>query len=434
LFNKQSGQHGKPVSRYQHHFARRVASFFTRGLGALQRDRRGSVGVITAITVFGLCGLIGLGTDASLWYMNGRRIQTIAEVTALSAGRLLSDSTQTTSTITTAAHNDALLNGLTSATDTIAVSFGPSGSTPPSATTITVTVTRNVPLLFSSLFLSSQPLTTAAATASTSGPSVCIYVLGTGSQTLLVNSGFSLSAPNCEVDVASKASPAAIFNSGITFNTQKTCVAGTVTNNGATIGGLSANCATHANPYRGTLAAPAVGGCTVNGANYSGTVSLNPGTYCGNFNFNGSGTVKLASGTYVFNNTNWNINSGWTITGTGVTLYFATSSSYVQFNSGVTVSLTAPTSGTYANVLMFEPDGLSTSSFAIDGASSSGHALQGLVYLPSRNITFNSTYSGTADAFTLVVNQLIFDSNSGKTWSITPASGGGGSGAIVLTN
>jgi hypothetical protein len=106
----------------------------------------------------------------------------------------------------------------------------------------------------------------------------------------------------------------------------------------------------------------------------------------------------------------------------------------VQFNSGVTVSLTAPTSGTYANVLMFEPDGLSTSSFAIDGASSSGHALQGLVYLPSRNITFNSTYSGTADAFTLVVNQLIFDSNSGKTWSITPASGGGGSGAIVLTN
>jgi hypothetical protein len=214
----------------------------------------------------------------------------------------------------------------------------------------------------------------------------------------------------------------------------KTCVAGTVINNGATVGGLATRCSTHSNPYKGTLAAPTVGGCTVNGANYSGTVSLNPGTYCGNFNFNGTGTVKLAAGTYIFNGTNWNINSGWTITGTGVTFYFVNSSSYVQFNSGVTVSLTAPTSGTYANVLMFEPDGLSTSSFAIDGASSSGHALQGLVYLPSRNITFNSTYSGTADAFTLVVNQLIFDSNSPKSWSITPASGGGASGSIVLTN
>jgi hypothetical protein len=90
-----------------------------------------------------------------------------------------------------------------------------------------------------------------------------------------------------------------------------------------------------------------------------------------------------------------------------VTLYFATSSSYVQFNSGVTVSLTAPTSGAYANVLMFEPDGLSTSGFAIGWGLEFGHALQGLVYLPSRNITFNSTYIGTADAFTLVVNQPL---------------------------
>jgi hypothetical protein len=390
--------------------------------------------VITAITAFAVCGLVGLGVDVSLWYMNARRIQTIAEVTALSAGRLLSDSSQTTSTITTVANNDALLNGFSTATDTLAVSFGPSGNAPPAATTITVTVKRSVPLVFSALFLSSQPVASAAATASSTGPAVCIYVLGTGSQTLTVNSSFNLNAPNCEIDVASTASTAAIFDSGATLSVMKTCVAGTVINNGATVGGLATRCSTHSNPYKETLAAPTVGGCTVNSANYSGTVSLNPGTYCGNFNFNGTGTVKLAAGTYIFNGTNWNINSGWTITGTGVTFYFVNSSSYVQFNSGVTVSLTAPTSGTYANVLMFEPDGLSTSSFAIDGASSSGHALQGLVYLPSRNITFNSTYSGTADAFTLVVNQLIFDSNSPKSWSITPASGGGASGSIVLTN
>jgi Flp pilus assembly protein TadG len=422
------------VVRRSSHFAQRVALSFARPIISLLGNRRGSVGVITAITAFAVCGLVGLGVDASLWYMNARRIQTIAEVTALSAGRLLSDSSQTTSTITTVANNDALLNGFSTATDTLAVSFGPSGNAPPAATTITVTVKRSVPLVFSALFLSSQPVASAAATASSTGPAVCIYVLGTGSQTLTVNSSFNLNAPNCEIDVASTASTAAIFDSGATLSVMKTCVAGTVINNGATVGGLATRCSTHSNPYKGTLAAPTVGGCTVNSANYSGTVSLNPGTYCGNFNFNGTGTVKLAAGTYIFNGTNWNINSGWTITGTGVTFYFVNSSSYVQFNSGVTVSLTAPTSGTYANVLMFEPDGLSTSSFAIDGASSSGHALQGLVYLPSRNITFNSTYSGTADAFTLVVNQLIFDSNSPKSWSITPASGGGASGSIVLTN
>jgi uncharacterized membrane protein len=191
-----------------------VALSFARPIISLLGNRRGSVGVITAITAFAVCGLVGLGVDASLWYMNARRIQTIAEVTALSAGRLLSDSSQTTSTITTVANNDAVLNGFSTATDTLAVSFGPSGNAPPAATTITVTVRRSVPLVFSALFLSSQPVASAAATASSTSPAVCIYVLGSGSQTLTVNSSFNLSAPNCEIDVASTASTAAIFDSG----------------------------------------------------------------------------------------------------------------------------------------------------------------------------------------------------------------------------
>lgn len=409
--------------------------FSKRRALALLSDRRGSMGSITALMLLVLCGLIGLGVDTSVWYSNARRVQTMAEMTALSAGRLLSNSSQTSSTITAVAKNDAMLNGFTASSDTLTVAFGPSGKTPPNATTVTVTVKRTVPLIFSALFMRSAPSISASATASNSGgPGVCIYVLGTGSQTLLVNSGFNLNAAQCEIDVASTASPAAIFNSGSTLTVKKTCIAGSVINNGGTVGGLTTGCTTHANPYKNTITAPTVGSCTVNSANYSGSVYLSPGTYCGNFNFNGSGTVNLSAGTYIFNGTTWNINSGWTITGTGVTLYFVNSSSYVQFNSGVTVSLTAPTSGTYANVLMFEPDGLSTSSFAIDGTSSSGHALQGLVYLPSRNITFNSTYSGTADAFTLVVNQLIFDSNSPNSWSITPAASSSGSGSVVLTN
>lgn len=88
--------HGKAVFRLHFCLLRRAAVCFVRGAGGLLGDRRGSVGVITAISVFGLCGLVGLGTDASLWYMNARRAQMIAEVTALSAGRLLSDSSQTT--------------------------------------------------------------------------------------------------------------------------------------------------------------------------------------------------------------------------------------------------------------------------------------------------------------------------------------------------
>jgi Flp pilus assembly protein TadG len=395
-------------------------------------EKRGSVGVVSALALTMLCGMIGLGADVSVWYTQRHRVQTIAEMTALSAARLLSDSTQTAASITSVAKNDAVLNGLVSASDNINVSFTP--SPPPNATALTVSVNRTMPLMFSALFLKSTPSVAQSATASNTGPAVCIYVVDPSSaQTLLVNGGFTLNAPNCEIDVASTSSTAAMLNSGSTLTLTDMCVAGNVTNNGATVSNLKTGCATHNNPYKGKLTAPAVGSCSVNSANYSGTVNLSPGTYCGSFNFNGSGTLNLASGVYIFNNTTWNLNSGWTVTGTGVTLYFVNSSSYVQFNSGVTVSLTAPTSGTYANILMFETDGLATSGFAIDGTSSSGHALQGVVYLPSRNIIFNSAYSGTADAFAMVVNQLIFDSNSGHSWSVSPI-GGGSASSVVLTN
>jgi hypothetical protein len=399
----------------------------------LMTEKRGSIGVISALTILMLCGIVGLGADAGGWYANRHKMQTMAEITALSAARLLSNSSQTTASITAVAKNDAVLNGLTAA-DAISVGFSPSA--PPNATSISVSVTRPLPLMFSAFFLHSTPSVTQTATAMTSGggSGTCIYVLDpSSSQTLLVNSNFKLNAPNCEIDVASTSSNAAMFNSGSTLSVTKTCVAGNVTNNGATIGGLQTGCTTHTNPYAGTLTAPAVGSCTVNSANYSGTVNLSPGTYCGSFNFNGSGTINLAAGLYIFNGTTWNINSGWTITGSGVTLYFVNSSSHVQFNSGVNVSLKAPTTGTYANVLMFEPDGLSKSSFAVDGTSATGYALQGLIYLPSRNVTFNTIYNGTSDATTLVVNQVIFDSNSPNSWSISPSSGSGGA-SVTLTN
>ena len=101
-----------------------------------------------------------------------------------------------------------------------------------------------------------------------------------------------------------------------------------------------------------------------------------------------------------------------------MTFYFADSNSYIQVNSGVSVNLSAPTSGTYANILMFEPNGLSTSSYTING--SAGHVLNGLMYQPSRNITFNSQSNTSSEGLTIVVNRLILDTLS---WSLAPATG-----------
>ena len=263
---------------------------------------------------------------------------------------------------------------------------------------------------------------------------VCLLALDpSASQSLLVNSNVNINASGCEIDVASTGAPAAIFNAGDTFNVSRVCVAGSnVIQNGGPVTGLVTGCAVPANPFASTLPAVTVGSCTVSNQNYSGTNYLSPGVYCGNFNFNGSGALNLQPGLYVFSNAHWNLNSGWTVTGTGVTFYFADANSYIQVNSGVVINASAPTSGTYANILMFEPDGLTRSSYTING--SAGHALSGLIYQPSRNITFKAQSNVTSENLTIVVNQVILDS---LAWNIAPAAGytiaaaGGGSSSAT---
>ncbi|MDH7794505.1 MULTISPECIES: TadE/TadG family type IV pilus assembly protein [unclassified Beijerinckia] len=300
--------------------------------------------------------------------------------------------------------------------------------------TVTGTATAGIATTFLSLINRADVTISAKSVVATQGSAttnnVCILVLDpTSSQSLLVNSGVTINAPKCQIDVASKGNPAAIFNSGGNFQVSKICVAGTnVIQNGGAVSSLSTGCKTATDPFAGTLPPPASATCTVSNQNYSGTNTLQPGVYCGNFNFNGSGTLNLQPGVYVFKNTRWNLNSGWTVKGTDVTFYFADSNSYIQVNSGVAINIAAPTTGTYANLLMYEPVGLSKSSFSVNG--SAGHSFNGLIYLPSRNITFNSVSTVSSENITMVVNQLILNTinwmfaSSTKTINAAGSTGG----------
>ena len=90
-----------------------------------------------------------------------------------------------------------------------------------------------------------------------------------------------------------------------------------------------------------------------------------------------------------------------------MTFYFADESSYIQINSGAAMHLTAPATGTYADILLFERPGLARSAFTING--SAGHTFQGLMYLPSRDVTFNYVSSISSESIAMVFNTLILN-------------------------
>ncbi len=249
------------------------------------------------------------------------------------------------------------------------------------------------------------------------GGVVCILVLDpSASQAFLANSGPEVDARDCELHVKSMARPAAIFNAGSNITTKRICIAGDkIIDNGGIHPNLVTECVTAVDPFAGKLPQPQASSCTYSNLNFNGgNVTLNPGVHCGWINFNNSPNVTFNPGVYVIKNGGWNVNGGnWT--GTGVTFYFADQSK-IQFNSAVAANITAPKSGSYANLVMYEKPGLGRSHFVFDDSRNMN--LEGIMYLPSRDVIFNSGSRLTNKKMSIVVNTLILNQTR---WDLSPA-------------
>lgn len=259
----------------------------------------------------------------------------------------------------------------------------------------------------------------------------CITVLADKSQALLVNSGAKIAAPNCEVHVRSQQDPAFIMNAGSSLDIKRLCVKGTkYIRNGGTISNLETGCDAAADPYKDALAEPTVpGSCATSGAKDGTNHTLNPGLHC-NVIFNGSPTITFKPGLHIIKGS-MIINSGAKVVAEGVTFYFPDTDSQIQANGNLTMTATAPTSGTYKGVLMFEKTSSAANNankrnYVFNG--SSGEKLEGIVYLPNREVTYNSTTNIGASKFSLVVNSLIVNS---ANWSFSGLSGGGGDAEAI---
>jgi len=276
------------------------------------------------------------------------------------------------------------------------------------------TASGNVPLFFAGLLnkdimrISGKSIAQIGA-ATEDAP--CIIALSeTANPGLLFNSGANLMAPECKVQVHSTRTPAIIVNGGTNIEAEEICVAGhnIINNSGSSVPNLDTNCAVPADPFANKYPVPSSSSCDFNSGNYNSShMTMSPGVYCGWHNFNNGGAnVTFEPGLYVIRNGGWNVNGGnWS--GTGVTFYYADSSK-IQFNSGVEASFTAPTSGPYAGDFMTEAPNLPNSQFILN--HNRGFEFEGVMYLPSRGVIFNSGSSLRSYKMNLVANSFIINS------------------------
>lgn len=263
----------------------------------------------------------------------------------------------------------------------------------------------------------------AGATAETKPAPACIHVLGNQNQAVLINSGANVKSQACRVEVASTSAPAFIMNSGASIDTAKFCVRGTsYIKNGGTLTNLEVGCTVAPDPYAGTLPQPSTSGaCTNSGTRDGRAITLEPGTHC-NLTFNGSPTITFKPGLHIIKG-RMIANAGSTIIANGVTFYFPDVDSELRANGGLTLTATAPTSGPYKGILMFEPTNSQGAKRQYVFNGSKGETLEGIIYLPNRDVTYNSTTNQTS-RISMVVNTMIMNS---ARWNVEPLDGGAGS-------
>jgi hypothetical protein len=254
----------------------------------------------------------------------------------------------------------------------------------------------------------------------------CFFLLDPAANgALRINGGSRIDAPRCEAHVRSGIVDSFIFNAGSTFNQARVCVRGSALLNG-TISNVQQGCAAEDDPYRSTIPSVTAGACDYTNQVFNAgppTINLTPGVYCGTTIFNGSPQINFAPGLYVIRDGTMIFNSGSIVRGTGVTFHFtgnACCGAGLTMNGQMQMYLDAPTSGPYANILMFQNPSLPSRNFIFNNEL--GQKLSGLIWLPTQDVQFNSRSNGTdSDAIALVARTGIF--NAQASWRVTPRAG-----------
>lgn len=186
---------------------------------------------------------------------------------------------------------------------------------------------------------------------------------------------------------------------------------------------------TTSSPYTGY---PGTGsGSNATGLTISGTATLNPGVYCGGIQLNSGASVTFNAGTYILaaattnasrNALGLTINSGANASGTGLTFYNTQGGQpgqagqfdilCQQSGSGGNISLSAPTSGTYKGILLYQ-DPNNTYNAVVEGqGGTTPTVLNGAIYLPGTSGTTSQPqlgyyYSDASSQYQIIVTRDV---------------------------
>ena len=402
-------------------------------LKSLWRDRHGNALVIAAAALPLVLGSAGLASDTIEWALWKRQIQRAADSAALAGVYAKIQG----ASYSTAVNNDLTNNNHVGITTTVTPnSPPPSGAYSGDANAVRVTLAVQKQLSFSSLFIAAAPTITASATA-TIVPSgqYCVISLENTAVTGITASGNADVNMGCGMITNSTSMTAAVATGSSTVVASPIAAVGGIaaSNNWAAGTVLEPFSVAQADPF---LSVPPptfpTGNCpnlSVNSnqtktvaASDANTTGLPSGTYCfGNMTLNGTVTLPSNS-TLILDAGSLSIGAQAHVNCTNCTFVLssrtaatnAASIGNVDMNGGAQLNLTASNSGTYSGLLIYQDrravnGNNANQSSKVNGNSSS--FLQGALYFPNQQVTFNGTAGMSTNCLQLVARKVLYSGN-----------------------
>jgi hypothetical protein len=399
----------------------------------LIRDRSGNVLFIATASLPVVIGAGGLATDTIQWTLWQKEMQRQADSAALAGAYAKAQSADVTANATADINRYSFVTLSAAPTIENAPTVGSyAGNT--NAVRVVLQTSQKLP--FSSLFLSTAPTLKAEATAAVvSNGNYCVLSFENTATAGITMQGNATVNMGCGMATNSTAATAVVAGgSASIYATPVSAVGGVpASSNYATGTVLLPHSISQQDPYA-TLPMPDVPpGCSSNNiqSQPNSTVNVpNPTGVACYSGMNLKGTVNFAPGTYIIDGGSLNFGSQAVVTGTGVTFILtsdnATSNpssiATLSTNGSANIQLTAPSSGTYQGVLIYQDRrALDSGTNTINGNASS--KLQGAIYMPSQAVSFSGTSGMDTQCVQILARRVTFIGNNNITNNCPAGSG-----------
>jgi len=405
----------------------------------LWRDKRGNALVIIGAAMPLIIGSAGLASDTIQWALWKRQLQRAADSGAMAGVYAIVESAGARTNVATAVDRDLTHNNHVAYTYSKVVGAPTSGTYASDPYAVQVTLTVQKSLGFSGMFLNYTPSITASGTA-TIVPSgnYCVISLENTSATGITATGNADVDMGCGMITNSTSLTAAVATGSSEVNASPI----------AAVGGIPASDNWGANtvlqPF--TLAQedpfasvnppstfPSSNCPNLNvvsnqsrtaaeiaaQANVSG---LAANTYCfGNMTLNGNVTLP-ANSTIILDGGSLSIGAQANVSCSGCTFVLTSRDAAsnpgtignVNMNGGATLNLTAPGTGTYAGILIYQDRRAVNGTNANQQSTLNGNSssfFQGAFYFPNQQVTFNGTAGMSTDCMKLVARTVLYSGN-----------------------